>query len=1369
MGAAMAQTDGTAKFRVRTVTANGQYAPRHVLAIWVTDARTNFVKTLKKQAAARQQYLNRWRTSSGGYTQVDGISGPTLPSHQTHEVTWDCRNTAGAVVPDGLYRFFVEFTEINGQGPWTGTNMIAFSKGPVALTNQLPGLRNFVDLRIVFVPAPPDIGIVAIAPAYGAPDTLLDLAVLVTNRTAQATTTQVALENMAGPAFLGIQPVFLPAGPASATAVFPWNTAGLEPGRYPLRATIDLQPGETNGQDNVLQQDVILRHPIHDLALETLQTPGLAIPQTTTNLTLTLANLGDFPEDAWIWVSDDTVSRMIASNHVLALGTQASRRVNLNWTVPGDLVGTHQLRAWIDPLPGETVLSNNTAEAWVTVATGFETNVLLSPKSRWLYEDSGLDLSQSPWRELAYYDGHWASGLAPLGYGDTHIVSPLNYGTNASQKRITCYFRHRFIVDSQPTTAWLRLMCDDGAVVYLNGTEVARQNMPAEPVTYRTLANQAISGSAETNYTRIDLDSARLVMGSNQLAVEVHQNSASSSDFGFDLSVQVTRPSLPRVPAIQLTSVTPLETASAADLHAFTVAITNAGQAVGSFPVFLRDLSSGRILATNMVENLMPGQSTTVELEWLTAGVSLGDHSLAIEAVLPRQTNSWAFTTAVSDSGTDNRTPGITGSLGGRCVRTCPSGELLMVAQGATMTVFSRTNPVVPTALGALRLPAVIEHIAESNAFVYAACGQAGVAILSVANPTKPVYLATLKSAGHAYATAINGPYLYVADGRAGVRIWDVTHAQSPRFAGLCRTDGPVRGIDIRNGILFALDAHKGLILADLSDPVQPVRKGLYPIDAGIALALREPFAYLLDEHGQLDCVGISPLATPRLAGRLTLGAPGRSLCAEGNRLYVAAGSEGLLTVNVEDPTRPILVSSNRTAGEALSISLAGAQAYLAEGWAGFSVFRLAPNSPPLLEASLATSLRGADVAFVDSLALVAAGESGVVVYGLTNPATPVRLGAYAGARHARAIAIAGSLAGIGDGPSGFKLLDISNPVQPILVGALATTNFNFIDGVVIAGIRAAVSDGQTIHLLDIQDPAAPRGLSRYEAPGFIFDLAEVNGRLIAAAGGAGLLFFDLAQEDSMIPYRQIPTPGPATSLAVADGRIYVALGDRGWRAVDLADPLNPTLNEPGSSSALTEQVAVWNHLAWLGDRQGAVRLVDVAVPLSPIPVASFGPLSRVLKLTAGANMAAVAEDDAGVAFLTVDPNPDRDGDGLPDDWETTWINADGNDALRSLADITPGADLDGDGLTNLQEYLAGTSPVDAASVFAVRIQSPSGTSVVTLRWPSVAGKRYALLRSTNLAQGFVVIQDNLEATPPLNVCTDTLADGEAFYLIEAR
>ncbi len=123
-------TEGNVTFSVRTVTNNGPYSPKHVLAIWVEDATGNFVKTSKIRAASRIQYLYSWNSASSGNT-VDAISGATLNSHTTHTATWDCKDLRGNFVQDGDYKMYVEFTEAHAQGPITS---VTFNKGTTSLT-----------------------------------------------------------------------------------------------------------------------------------------------------------------------------------------------------------------------------------------------------------------------------------------------------------------------------------------------------------------------------------------------------------------------------------------------------------------------------------------------------------------------------------------------------------------------------------------------------------------------------------------------------------------------------------------------------------------------------------------------------------------------------------------------------------------------------------------------------------------------------------------------------------------------------------------------------------------------------------------------------------------------------------------------------------------------------------------------------------------------------------------------------------------------------------------------------------------------------------------------------------------------------------
>jgi hypothetical protein len=80
----------------------------------------------------------------------------------------------------------------------------------------------------------------------------------------------------------------------------------------------------------------------------------------------------------------------------------------------------------------------------------------------------------------------------------------------------------------------LRLARDDGGVVYLNGTEVFRSNMPTGTITYTTQASS--TGSAST-FVQTTVNPSLLLPGENVLAVEIHQASPSSSDISFDLEL----------------------------------------------------------------------------------------------------------------------------------------------------------------------------------------------------------------------------------------------------------------------------------------------------------------------------------------------------------------------------------------------------------------------------------------------------------------------------------------------------------------------------------------------------------------------------------------------------------------------------------------------------------------------------------------------------------------------------------------------------------------------------------------------------------------------------------------------------------------
>jgi hypothetical protein len=179
--------------------------------------------------------------------------------------------------------------------------------------------------------------------------------------------------------------------------------------------------------------------------------------------------------------------------------------------------------------------------AILLTAPAFGQVVLVPTGSTWKYLDNGTDLG-SAWRQPAFNDSAWLAGPAQLGYGDRDETTVVGYGPDRKKKYINTYFRHSFDVPdpSQYRGLKLRLLRDDGAIVYINGAEIVRSNIPSGKVNYLTRASSNVTGSDEDKFYEFFVDPRRLVVGTNVLAVEVHQSSATSSDLSFDLELITT-------------------------------------------------------------------------------------------------------------------------------------------------------------------------------------------------------------------------------------------------------------------------------------------------------------------------------------------------------------------------------------------------------------------------------------------------------------------------------------------------------------------------------------------------------------------------------------------------------------------------------------------------------------------------------------------------------------------------------------------------------------------------------------------------------------------------------------------------------------
>ncbi len=164
--------------------------------------------------------------------------------------------------------------------------------------------------------------------------------------------------------------------------------------------------------------------------------------------------------------------------------------------------------------------------------------------SVWQYLDAGK-VAAGDWSTSLTPAG-WKQGAAPLGYGHAGNATTVSYGPAADAKAITTYFRRQVDVSdpNQVATLTFDLRRDDGAVVYWNGREILRTNMPAGAVTAQTRASATVQYGNEIEYPRFVLPASSMEVrkGANVLAVEIHQVAPTSSDIVFDLDLHVYAP-----------------------------------------------------------------------------------------------------------------------------------------------------------------------------------------------------------------------------------------------------------------------------------------------------------------------------------------------------------------------------------------------------------------------------------------------------------------------------------------------------------------------------------------------------------------------------------------------------------------------------------------------------------------------------------------------------------------------------------------------------------------------------------------------------------------------------------------------------------
>jgi DNA-binding CsgD family transcriptional regulator len=162
-------------------------------------------------------------------------------------------------------------------------------------------------------------------------------------------------------------------------------------------------------------------------------------------------------------------------------------------------------------------------------------NKLIKNGDTWNYYDQGY--LESDWMtKTEKYT--WKKGATPIGYGDNKIVTEISFGDNTKEKHIVKYFKKNITISKTKYLAYeFRTLSDDGIVIYINGKELYRLNMPNATITNKTLAVNTVSKEEEDEYKINIFEDTFFKDGENIITTSVYQAYPDSSDCIFSLEL----------------------------------------------------------------------------------------------------------------------------------------------------------------------------------------------------------------------------------------------------------------------------------------------------------------------------------------------------------------------------------------------------------------------------------------------------------------------------------------------------------------------------------------------------------------------------------------------------------------------------------------------------------------------------------------------------------------------------------------------------------------------------------------------------------------------------------------------------------------
>jgi hypothetical protein len=566
-------------------------------------------------------------------------------------------------------------------------------------------------------------------------------------------------------------------------------------------------------------------------------------------------------------------------------------------------------------------------------------------------------------------------------------------------------------------------------------------------------------------------------------------------------------------------------------------------------------------------------------------------------------------------------------------------GDYAYVGIGQELAILDISNPAQPTRTGYVTLSYIyaLDNIEKSGSYVFASTSYK-LFVIDVANVTHPMLVGvyTVPDTDEAFNLALSGDYVYLGCWNS-LRVIDISDPENPQLASIYENLIGFHDVAVIDHYAYlALDAQghgdSGLAILDVSNPISPTLVSLSaPQFPASRLSISGNYAYVTEGYpgGGLHIFDISDPHQPVQTGIYE--GPAEeftySVAIKDQVAYLISNDNGLLIINVSDPTNPALISTYdplNSSGATLSdITILGNYAYLSTGNpAGLLIADITdPASPTTLGVYRCPGMSW-DVAVFDHYAYVL-DVTGVSVVDISEPTGPIQVG-HLGARGGDGrIALHPPYAYLADLDAGLRIIDISSPADPVEIGHLDTPGYAY--GVDVEGnagtnhLYAYVADATGgLRIIDVTNPISPTEV------GFLTteDMLQASPRdvvvigkyaYLACIGQPGLRVVNVSDPTHPSLTGYLNYANPILAISVLGKYVYLAaFNGYSLRILDISNPVYPQGVGNGTMPGYTANDvkvtgnAGTNHLfAYLAGTSG-ISIFDVSDPSAPELLGTF-------------------------------------------------------------------------------------------------------------------------------------------------------------------